>query len=263
MKTINLLVLGLTLVLSLDSFAQRRHRPVQQKERLILNLNGEHFRQDSVIPLKARLKRQNPGLVLRGTELIRVRVIAKSRQGRGTASLVVGNYEQDRAGISGNPMDFNHPEKYTYSPVVLQNGNDSRGNWQVHLRGNIKVLRVVIVVNSLVPNQTHCACHELDRRVEGLSNALWYFRPGPRQSRELNRAVDEGQYYQSRVSRRDGPAKQSQVCTHGNQALGQLWSRWQPRLARAGYDPGNVCQNQRPVPPRPQPPRRRPPGPGR
>lgn len=115
-------------------------------ERLVIDLFDRVFRgQNQRIFLRQELQRNYPRLDLERYDLIRVRLEAKSQAGHGQASLEVGHREKDRRGIPGNPGDFHRPGGHY--PIILENYDDQdRGAWQIRLDGNIKVDRVVVVL---------------------------------------------------------------------------------------------------------------------
>ncbi len=118
------------------------------RQRLVLRLGDAHYRGQNTIRLKQELRNQYPHLRLRGADLVRVRVVGKSRRGGGTAALHVGGIEVDRAGLAGRPVDFHNDQGHTFSRVDLMNNYDSRGAWQLKLRGNNKIRRVVVIVRT-------------------------------------------------------------------------------------------------------------------
>lgn len=120
--------------------------PIAQ-QRLILEMGDAHYRGQNTIFLKREIKARYPHLRLVNFDIKRVRVVAKSRHGRGQVSLMVGGVEADRATIYGTPQDFHVDRPYTFDRIVMQNFHRSQGAWQLALRGNIKVRRVVVVVN--------------------------------------------------------------------------------------------------------------------
>jgi len=117
------------------------------RERLRLEMNDMHSRGQQVIGLRQEIRRQYPRKFLRGNTLIAVRVIAKSRQGGGIARLMVDGIEQDRKRIMGNPGDFNRPRPYTFDRFRLENYGSSNGPWRLRLRGNIKIRRIVVIID--------------------------------------------------------------------------------------------------------------------
>jgi hypothetical protein len=158
------LTIALTMLISVSAIAQRNGhgsrnqngnvfdnpryptRGVQQ-ERLVLQI-GEHLRGQNTIKLKQELKMQYPGINPKMLKLKSVKLVAKSKQGRGKATLVVGQDQSYPEIIGGDPYDFHDSARYTYDKVMMTNPSyDSQGKWQVHLKGNIKVKKVVLIVS--------------------------------------------------------------------------------------------------------------------
>ena len=107
----------------------------------------QNYRGQSTLFLKREIRQQFPGINLRRADLLRVRLIAKSRRGRGTAALKVGYDVTYPQTVSGNPYDFNDPAPYTFDRVPFDNPSwDSTGVWQIKLRGNFIVRKVVVIV---------------------------------------------------------------------------------------------------------------------
>lgn len=107
-------------------------------------VNGEPLR------LKQELRRQH-GLNAEDYELVSARLVAKTRAGRGTATLVVGNWRSRAERV--NMGDFNDRSPRSFDRVDFYNDSrDSRGVWQFDLQGQFQVRKVVL---------------ELDRRGGG------------------------------------------------------------------------------------------------
>lgn len=101
------------------------------------------------LKLKMLAKQQNPYLDLRDLKLEEVILVAKSRMGMGNASLIVGGVKGYEQNIPGHPQDFYDNGRYTYTRVKLENPNyrdQSQGVWQIDLKGNIKVKRIILKV---------------------------------------------------------------------------------------------------------------------
>ncbi|MGE3975424.1 MAG: hypothetical protein AB7F59_12945 [Bdellovibrionales bacterium] len=88
--------------------------------------------------------------------------------------------------------------------------------------------------------QAECNCIELERRVQGLQNAVRYFRINNFERRQLRQDIQVGRNYlrQASVNRRNAGS----ICTYGNRAVNRSWVRWQPALAQRGLDIGNRCE---------------------
>jgi len=150
-KTI-VVIVGLSLGLVSTAMAHsdiggRRGRG-NRTEKIMLQMNDQETRGASTIALK-QLLRQQTGTVAANLELVSIRIIAKSRMGQGQASLLVGQWESGSYTIGGNPRDFRNSAPYTYDRINMENYSyDSDGRWQIRLKGNIKVSRVVVVVKA-------------------------------------------------------------------------------------------------------------------
>ncbi len=117
-------------------------RPVEKK--FVLKFHGERFQQQSKLFLKQELQRQH-GIRVQNFKLNKVRLVAKSRNGNGRAKLVMGQDQTQMKYINGHPQDFHYNDRDTWDRVNFRNPSyNSRGNWQIHMRGNIKVKRVVV-----------------------------------------------------------------------------------------------------------------------
>jgi len=123
----------------------------QLKERYVLDYNdleirGGHNR-DAELFLKQRLVQQYPWVDARTLDLRGVTLVAKSKFGGGTARLRVGNRKSLPAEVAGSPRDFHNGRGYTFGKVYFVNPDrDSRGPWQIDLRGNLVVRKVILEV---------------------------------------------------------------------------------------------------------------------
>lgn len=118
-----------------------------------LNINQTYFR-GGVIALKREIKMQNPHMNLQQMKLLAVVLVAKSKHGRGEATLNVGYQSSYPQTVPGNPYDFQRPSAYTYKRVQLKNPSfDSQGKWQIELKGLIKVSKVRVIVESSAYSQ--------------------------------------------------------------------------------------------------------------
>lgn len=115
-------------------------------ERYVLDFNDWHLQGQSTIALKQELQRRYGNLPFQRMDLQRVVLLAKSAYGGARATLVVGPQQSNPQIIPGNPRDFQNPANYTYTRLRFNppSGND-RGIWQLHINGNVKVRRVVVV----------------------------------------------------------------------------------------------------------------------
>jgi len=117
-------------------------RPVEKK--FVLKFQGQRFQQQSKLFLKQELQRQH-GINVQNFKLKKVRLVAKSKNGNGRAKLVVGQDQTQMKYINGHPQDFRYNAPETWDRINFRNPSyNSRGNWQIHMRGKIKVKRVVV-----------------------------------------------------------------------------------------------------------------------
>lgn len=120
-------------------------------ERLVLQMNDLHLQGQNIIKLKQELKQQHR-IEIKNQELVKVVVFAKSKQGHGKISLVVGDDHSLREIVDGRPYDFHDNNIDTYSKIVLDNpSRDSKGVWQLALQGNIKIKRIALVLEERAP----------------------------------------------------------------------------------------------------------------
>jgi len=127
-----------------DRPRSRPRRGFERGQKKVINYDGEQFRGRNTLYLKRALKEQFPGINLRNKKLQAVVVMAKSRMGRGEATLTVGQQDSYPQTVPGSPNTFRDYAGYTYSRIKFRNTGGSRGVWQVQLRGNIKVKNVIV-----------------------------------------------------------------------------------------------------------------------
>lgn len=139
-----------------------------RQQRIQIRVN-QQFRGQNVLKLKQLLKQQ--GVMPKNMQLVAVKLIAKSKQGRGKATLVVGQEQSYAQTIYGNPYDFHDDSQYTYEKMNLTNPSyDSQGKWQIKLQGNIKVKRVVLIVKKKMNNRNRNISVQLyGQQFRGLS----------------------------------------------------------------------------------------------
>jgi len=122
-------------------------------KRLEIYLDDWQLRGTSTIYLKKELRRRYPQFDLHSYSLRKVLLLAKSRRGHGLASLSVGDYYTREQTIQGQPRDFRH-NGYFYNRLKFRNpAPGADGPWQIHLRGNINVNRVVLELSARYGNR--------------------------------------------------------------------------------------------------------------
>ena len=165
-----LLLLALSLLLSLEAFAYSR--------RLRLNYNDVHMRgRENTLFLKRKIKEQYPNIRLRQATLDKIILIAKTKFGRGTATLKVGPNLSAPNVVDGNPSDFFNPDRYTFDRVHIDNPSySSRGPWQIKLRGNFIIRKVVVIVDNLQQEGRRLRLDYNNLHKRGFDNTLFLKR---------------------------------------------------------------------------------------
>lgn len=130
------------------------------RERFVLDYNDSQIRghkgQPSTIFLKKSLKQQYPHAAISRMELRRVVVVVKSKKGKGGAQLRVGNRATPMYRVDGHPGSFKKNRGKSFDRINFRNpSNDSRGPWQVNLKGNCIVRKVVLEVENHSRPQRH------------------------------------------------------------------------------------------------------------
>lgn len=136
-------------LLSTITMAFTFNASAQDTERFPIQMGNQQYRGESTIPLKRLMRSQYPNVNLDNFKLERVRLVAKSRQGRGQAKLVVGQWQSSNERVDGRPIDWDWNNRNSYDRIVFHNGarrGDNQGRWQLHMRGNFKVRRIVLVL---------------------------------------------------------------------------------------------------------------------
>ena len=139
-----------TIVQGRMSVCQCKDRRRQsQMRKFVLRFNpNQVLRGEQKIFLKRELKRQH-GINSQNLKLKRVKLVAKTKHGNGTASLMVGGFNSYPVQVQGNPYDFHTNEHFTFDKVQIQNQNKrGQGAWQIHLRGKFKVKKVVLFIKA-------------------------------------------------------------------------------------------------------------------
>lgn len=123
-----------------------------KSERYVLHYGDSTFSSSNHKPvtlfLKRELKHQHPGIDLSRYRLEKVVIMAKSRKGRGSAQLLVNERYGPRVRISGSPKAFHNSDRFNYEKKTLFSpSGPGRGPWQLKLKGNVKLRKVVLVVD--------------------------------------------------------------------------------------------------------------------
>ena len=143
------------------------------KQRLELNFGDWHLRGKNTIFLKRELRHHYPHLRLKDYDIRKVVMVAKTKHGMGTASLRVGDGYSSRRVVDGYPESFHHSYR-NYDRVKFRNPNPgAHGPWQIRLRGNFKVRKVVVVLTPKYKRRHRHHDHRNDRHDYG-HKRKWY-----------------------------------------------------------------------------------------
>jgi hypothetical protein len=118
--------------------------------RVALNYKDLHIRtgqgDDGTLKLRAKAQQQQ-GIDSRNYKLLGAVVFAKSKRGGAKVHLKVGQAATAAAKIKGNPGAFAGSADADYHQIRLNNPkNNSQGPWQVEVQGNVKVQKVVLIL---------------------------------------------------------------------------------------------------------------------
>ncbi len=146
-----LVLLALSLFFPIGALADDDHRRKGHKERFVLDFGDQQFSsyhgEPSTLYLKKALRRQYPYVNVSDYRLRKVVLVAKTYYGRGNAQLRVGPEMTDLYRVGGHPHQFDRKKRNSFDKVRIHNPfRDSWGPWQLYLRGNFKVRKVVLVV---------------------------------------------------------------------------------------------------------------------
>ena len=126
---------------------RRPHRPRpgygNDVRRFELDFNQHRvFRGENTIGLR-RMLRDQYGINSKRFNLKKVVLVAKSARGRGLAYLTVGYFSSFEETINGNRYDFD--SRGGFDRVRFRSPKrNSRGPWQLHLRGKIKIKKIIL-----------------------------------------------------------------------------------------------------------------------
>ena len=130
------------------------------RERFVLDFNDSHIRghrgEPATLFLKRSLKQQYPHVKISNMDLCKVVLVAKSKKGKGGAKLRVGDRTTSMYRVDGHPGNFKNERRASFDRVKFYNpSNNSRGPWQVDLKGNFIVRKVVLEVEDHSRSRHH------------------------------------------------------------------------------------------------------------
>lgn len=122
-----------------------------ENQRLEIDFGGQLFRGESTIFLKQEIQRKHPRINFNKWDLKRVVLVAKSARGFGEAYLQTGREQSRVETVDGNRSDFQSRGNYHRIPFPAP-GQD-KGKWQIHMKGRIKVKKVIVVAQKKQPRR--------------------------------------------------------------------------------------------------------------
>ena len=157
-----LLVLSSTVV-----FAQRGRSSGQQaagvQQQLLLELN-EHSRGLESISIKQEIKARYPQVDIQDLEIDGVMLMAKSKQGNGEATLVVGQSASYPVRVGGRPADFQIDSMRSFTRIQITSpSRSSEGKWQIETKGNVKVKAIIVLVTKVPATKVETVIIQMDQ----------------------------------------------------------------------------------------------------
>lgn len=133
---------------------------IASNKRYVIDFDDSHIRgprgEVTAIFLKKSLKEQYPRLDLENSKISRVVLVAKSKKGKGTARLRVGSWMTGMHRIKGSSRSFKASSRSSFDRVSFNHPyGSSRGPWQVHLKGNLVVRKVIVEIEDHSWQQHH------------------------------------------------------------------------------------------------------------
>lgn len=129
---------GFIKVDAMDVFVSSRGR------RIRIPMGGEMFMQNSTIYVRQRLRQM--GINTQGKKLRKLTLVAKSKKGRGSAYLQIGNKTKPMKTVDKDHSGwgFQSERPVSYNRVEWRAKGPTQGVWQVHMRGRIKVKAIIV-----------------------------------------------------------------------------------------------------------------------
>ncbi len=151
MKIIN----SLMAIVAVSAVCQISQAQWGRTQQLTVNLYDREIAGQDYLRLRDEVQRQYPGINLSFAELMSVQLVAKSRMGRASASLLVGGAQSGDYTIPGNPRDWMNPNDWTFTNTYINNDRgSSQGPWQIIVTGNVKVRSVTLTILQRQPRPT-------------------------------------------------------------------------------------------------------------
>lgn len=124
------------------------------KARVTIPMNADKvFQGNSMIQLKAKIKKLRPELDLSKADLVKVVLRAKSQAGYGSVYVKEGQFISREETIDKSPKAQGFQKPGGFSKVVLEAPREMRGNhvWRMFLKGKIKIKNIDVVLTVPAP----------------------------------------------------------------------------------------------------------------
>jgi len=130
-----------------------------------LQLQGYRHKPATIF-LKMALHQQYPSADLKELRLERVILVGKTKHGNGNVRLRVGNNSSQPYRVDGGPGAFWTSKRWSFDRVVMENpSRRSQGPWQIDLRGNFVVRKVVLEVRNDYHHNRWLGNYWFERRI--------------------------------------------------------------------------------------------------
>ena len=147
-KTLFFLALLLLSGLSFQAYAEAGINKLE------LALGDITLKPGTALKLKTLALKLNSGLDINKTKLLAIEVLAKSRQGKGTIRLRVGNNFSAWEKVAGVQKEFDNKESGSFSSIKLRSPEEGKGQvWQLLINGHIKIRMITLYTTAAMsPN---------------------------------------------------------------------------------------------------------------
>lgn len=138
--------LAITLMLAIGMMATAAEA---RRYNLQLNFGDAEIDGTNVIHLKRAIERAFPNIDTRDLELLSVRLVSKSRSGKGAAYLTVGRNSTASQRIDGNTVKWylDHEQTFEKNDFTNPTRRSSQWDaWQIVTGGRLKVRRMIVAV---------------------------------------------------------------------------------------------------------------------
>lgn len=190
MKT-KLILLGListALIVSAKAYNGGTYYGEKEQIKLDIPMDAQQvYRGQNTLRLKALAKRHHPNVNLKEADLKRVVLRAKSRAGRAQVTATEGYFESRMQIIGKSHKEQGFQKPGGFQRVVLETPREMHGvKWQAHMRGNVKIKKIRLVLDVPVKQQKVKA--QCTAEMRGIFGQVWDSFSAQAQGKNKNRA---------------------------------------------------------------------------